>query len=198
LGLGVLSVAIAVLAVESSGGLAHGSSRPLSITMALVSGWAVLSWCLTWLVLGRGRSTLAPRPRLLVAAAIAAPVALFAWMSAFHGTYVEVLDRVGYRCLMLTLLIAALPLGGVLWLRRGVEPRRPYALGAASGATCGAWATVVIDAWCPLTNAAHLLMGHVAPLVLLIVIGALLGARHLRPRPDGDAGLDASSCSHGR
>jgi hypothetical protein len=84
-----------------------------------------------------------------------------------------------------TLVIATVPLAGFLVLRRGVEPRRPASLGAAVGATCGAWAGVIMDLWCPLTNTPHVLLGHIVPLTVLTAGGALLGLRLLgvRPRP---------------
>ena len=101
----------------------------------------------------------------------------------FHGTYAEPYERVGYRCLGLTLVMAATPLAAFLRFRRGVEPRRPSILGAAAGAACGAWAGVVVDLWCPLTAPAHALVGHALPLALLVGVGALLGRRMLGVLP---------------
>jgi hypothetical protein len=103
------------------------------------------------------------------------PIALFAWMQVFAGTYVEPFSRLGLRCMGFTLTAAALPLATILLLRRGIEPRRPTALGAAIGVICGAWASVVVAAWCPLTNAMHALVGHVAPVALLGLFGAGVG-----------------------
>jgi hypothetical protein len=174
-----LSPAIAVVLVELEGGLAHGAGRPRGVTTALVGGWLLVSVLLTSLVARRRGSSLTRRSTILTSAAVATPLLLFAWMHAFYGSYDEPFARVGYRCLALTLLIAATPLAGFMFLRRGIEPRHPMAIGSAVGAACGAWAGVVVDLWCPLTNVPHVLFGHVLPLVVLIAGGALIGARFL-------------------
>lgn len=173
----VLSFGVALGIFESMGGLEHSSGRPFAITMSLAIGWALASAALTYLALTRAGSTLARPPLLLGAAAFAAPVVMFLWLTSFEGSYVEPYERVGYRCLGMSLAMAALPLATVLVLRRGTEPRRPAAFGAIVGAMCGAWSGVLVDLWCPLTNRAHVLVGHVLPLAVLIGAGALVGAR---------------------
>jgi hypothetical protein len=174
-----VSVVVAVTVFQLAGGFAHSAGRPLGTTLAMTAGWAAASALLTWLVLGRGGSTLARRPTWLAAAALVAPLALFAWMHVFHGSYAEPYERVGYRCLGYTLVMAVTPLAAFLRFRRGVEPRRPSILGAAAGAACGAWAGVIVDLWCPLTAPMHALVGHVLPLALLIGVGAFVGNRML-------------------
>lgn len=173
------SIAFAWMVFELAGGFGHSSGRPLGLTLGLAGGWIVACAALTWLAMGRGGSTLPRRPALLVAVAMATPLVCFVWMHVFHGTYEEPYTRFGWRCLGYTLVIAAVPLAGFFFVRRGIEPRRPAALGAAVGATCGAWAGVVMDMWCPLTNTPHVVVGHVTPLVLLGVIGAVIGHRVL-------------------
>jgi hypothetical protein len=173
----VVSAGIAAAVFEGAGGFAHSAGRPLGITLAMSAGWTAASALLTWLVLSRGTSTLARRPLWLGIAAGLAPLALLAWMRVFYGTYAEPYERVGYRCLAFTLVMAATPLAAFMRFRRGVEPRRPSVLGAAAGAACGGWAGVVVDLWCPLTAPSHALVGHVLPLVLLIGVGALAGSR---------------------
>jgi hypothetical protein len=177
------SVAVAVTIFEGVGGFGHGAGRPLGITLALASGWTLVSALLTWLVIGRAGSTMSRWPLLIGAAALATPVLLFAWMHLFYGTYAEPYQAIGYRCLRYTLFMSALPLGSFLVLRRAVEPRYPSVLGAGAGAACAAWAGGLVDLWCPLTNAPHVLLGHVAPLVGAIVVGATLGHFTLGVRP---------------
>lgn len=174
-----LSAAIAIGAFQYAGGIEHSMGRPILLTCLLAAGWAVVSALLTWIVVGRGGATLARRPLVIGLAALLTPVAVVAWMQIFHGMYFEPFQRVGYRCLILTLAMAAMPLVAFMTLRRGIEPRAPTVLGAAAGATCGAWAGVLVDLWCPLTNVRHSLVGHVAPLVVLIAVGALIGGRAL-------------------
>ncbi|HEY8075667.1 MAG TPA: NrsF family protein [Labilithrix sp.] len=181
-GLVVASIALALIVFEIAGGFGHTEGRPLTLTVAIAGGWAVVSAALTWLAIGRGGSTLPRRPVVLASAALAAPIAAFVWLHLFNGAYDEPFQRVGYRCLAYTLIIAALPLAGFFVLRRGIEPRRPAALGAAVGAVCGAWSGVVVDLWCPLTNTPHVLVGHVVPLALLGFVGAVLGLRLLGVR----------------
>lgn len=169
------SVALGVTIFEGIGGLGHSSGRPLGVTITLASGWALVSAVLTWLVVGRDGLTMARRPFVILVAALVMPVAVFAWMHTFNGTYVEPFPRIGYRCLGYTLLISALPLASFLVLKRAVEPRYPAALGAGAGAACAAWSGALIDLWCPLTNSLHVLVGHVAPLVAATAVGAILG-----------------------
>jgi hypothetical protein len=169
------SVAIAVMIFETAGGFAHGAGRPLSITMALSAGWIFVSGVLTWLVLGRGHSTMSRRPAVLVGAALGAPFLVFVWMHLFNGAYTDPFQAVGYRCLRYTLMMSALPLASFMLIRRAVEPRYPSLLGAGAGAACAAWSGALVDLWCPLTNTLHVLVGHVAPLVAATAVGAVFG-----------------------
>jgi len=92
------------------------------------------------------------------------------WMHFFNAMYPrQGIFPAGWRCLAMTLAMSALPLGSLLFLRRGIEPRGPWALGAAIGASCGASAGVLVDLWCPLTDMSHVLLGHVAPILILVV-----------------------------
>lgn len=178
----IASVAAALVIFQVAGGVGHSSGRPASFTWVLAGGWAAFAAMLTWWTLARGGSTLPRRPLAMLGAAGFAPIACFAWMCVFAGRYVEPFERVGYRCFALTLAMGVLPLASFLFLRRGIEPRRPSALGAAAGAMSGAWAGVLVDLWCPLTNAPHSALGHVLPLALLIGAGALAGRRLLGVR----------------
>jgi hypothetical protein len=175
----VASIAFALMVFELAGGFDHASGRPVGLTLGLAGGWLVACAALTWLAIGRGDSTLPRRPAVLVAAAIATPLACFVWMHVFNSMYEDPFARFGWRCLAYTLVIAALPLAGFLFVRRGIEPRNPAALGAAVGATCGAWGGLVMDMWCPLTSTPHVLVGHVAPLAFLALTGAIVGHRVL-------------------
>ncbi len=176
------SVAVGVTIFEEVGGFAHGEGRPLRLTVLIAAGWVAVSMILTWLVVGRGGSTMSRRPALLLCAALASPLVVFLWMHSFYGTYTEPFERVGLRCLAYSLGIAALPLAAFLGLRRAVEPRYPAVLGAAAGATCACWAGALIDLWCPLTNTAHVLVGHIAPLLIAIAAGAVVGSQTLGAR----------------
>jgi hypothetical protein len=170
-----ISAVIAAGIFQFLGGAAHCAGRPCLTTFELAGGWGLACALVSAVVLWRPGAALPRRPSLMLAVALVTPIALFAWMQVFAGTYVEPFSRLGLRCMGFTLTAAALPLATVLLFRRGIEPRHPTALGAAIGVICGAWASVVVATWCPLTNAMHALVGHVAPVVLLGLFGACVG-----------------------
>ena len=175
----VVSLSVAIVLFDLAGGLRHGAGRPASITLVLTGGWCLASSFLTWVAFAPVGSTYRRDPTLLAATAAATPGALVIWTSVFHDTYAEPFEGAVAQCLGLTLVIAAIPLFGFMLLRRGASPASPGALGATAGAMCGAWATVIVDVWCPLTSSAHTLLGHATPLALLAALGAVVGARVL-------------------
>jgi hypothetical protein len=181
----VASIAFALLVFEWAGGIHHSDGRPATLTLAIAAGWGLFCAAISWFVLWRGRSTLGRPPFLVFGVALATPLVLIAWMHWFNTMYAEPFQRLGLRCLGYNLLMATAPLVSLIVLRRGAEPRMPWALGAGIGAVCGAWAGVLVDLWCPLTNLPHVLVGHVLPLMMLVAVGTALGMRVLglqRPR----------------
>jgi len=171
------SVGVAIMLFDLAGGFAHSRDRPFGQTVRLADGWGLFSAVLTWLVLGRGASTLARSPPVLLFATAASPFALYAWMSHFP-TWQTTSDN-EIACLLLTFGFAAVPLASFLALRRGLEPSHPGIVGAAAGAMCGALSAVLVLLWCPETDGLHALVGHVLPLVCLIALGAKIGASTL-------------------
>jgi hypothetical protein len=65
-------------------------------------------------------------------------------------------------------------------LRRAV-PVASTLRSAALGAAAGSWAGFAVFAFCPSGDRLHLLVGHVLPVIVLIVVGALASPRQLRP-----------------
>jgi hypothetical protein len=131
-----------------------------------------------WFALCRGRSMLGrSRSGLLYGIALI-PLGLFAWKVssslAFGDPMAEWPDRLGLKCLSLSLLVAAGPLLAFLAARRSA-PVQPALNGAAIGVASGACAWVLLDLWCPVASVPHLLLGHVLPLCILAGTGALLG-----------------------
>jgi hypothetical protein len=180
----ILSLAVGIGLFELAGGVAHGSARPLAVSVRLADGWALASSLLTWLALRR-KAMLVALPRSLVIATLACPVALFAWMAYFEGAYPPLAGSppaADWACLLFTLAGAATPLGCFLGLQRGVELQRPDILGAAAGTAAGAWSGVLAILWCPTTSPWHALFGHVVPITLLTCAGSLLGASMLGVR----------------
>ncbi len=181
--IGYLSASAAMLGVFAwAGGIDHAAGRPLEYTLAIASGAAVIAAIVGLWAFGRGNSMVGRPPRVLIAVAAAAPVAVFLWLVAWHPHYVDPSVRVGYRCLGLTLALAAGLLSVSLYLRRHSVALAPQAHGAALGAASGAIAGVLVDLWCPLTEPAHVLVGHVLPIVLLAGVAAVVGGNLLRVR----------------
>lgn len=180
-----LAVLAGLLFFEAWGGLAHSDGRPRGLTVAMAGGATVLALGASLVGWWRGRTMLGRPWQLLVAAPLLVPGLTLGWLLAFHDRYVEPFARVGWRCLLLSLGSGAALLAAAVWLRKGSVTNNVALTGAALGATAGAWSAVVVDLWCPLTNVPHALVGHVAPIVTLTALGALLGHVVLRWRPTG-------------
>ena len=162
------------------GGIRVGP-RPSVLVLETALGSAMLAALFATVGVGRGRSMLG-RPRSwLLTQVLLTPVCLFGWRVLVSACYpqmmVEWVDRPGVRCFALSVLLACAPLFGLLWLRRGSDPLHPRLTAAAVGAAAGAGTWVLVDLWCPVGYVPHLLLGHVLPLLLLIVLGALVGGR---------------------
>jgi hypothetical protein len=168
--------AVAMVAVFLAfGGPAHAKGRPLVDTLAIAVGATLLAIVSTRVGLGRGGSMVGRPSRALALVALAVPLATFAWLFAWHGHYVEPFQRLGLRCLALTLTCASALLLAMFWLRARTVVRAPALHGAVMGAAAGAWAGVAVDLWCPLTGPAHVALGHVLPIALLISLSAVIG-----------------------
>jgi hypothetical protein len=161
--------------------------RPLwLVAMTALGTSAIAAWALFEAV-GRGSSMLGrSRGRLMAAAAIA-PVAFLLWKVGASWDVPHMMDpwpsRPGLRCFALTALFAAWPVTALVWERRGSDPIHPRTLGMALGVASGAAAAALVDLWCPVGHIPHLLTGHLAPILLLGGLGALMGARALGIQP---------------
>jgi hypothetical protein len=161
--------------------------RPLwLVAMTALGTSAIAAWALFEAV-GRGSSMLGrSRGRLMAAAAIA-PVAFLLWKVAASWDVPHMMDpwpsRPGLRCFALTALFAAWPVTALVWEGRGSDPIHPRTLGMALGVASGAAAAALVDLWCPVGHVPHLLTGHLAPILLLGGLGALMGARALGIQP---------------
>ena len=168
-------------------GTEHGAGRASWFYVATTLGWAAVAALSMWGALARGRSALG-RPRaVLLALAVATPAALFAMMFGLAFVHPEVTlvhpERLGLKCLGLTVAAAAFPLISLALARRGSDPVHPVATGAALGAASGASSGVMVEMWCPVATPAHIAFGHILPIVLLTLLGAALGARFIAMRP---------------
>jgi hypothetical protein len=173
------------------GGPEHGAGRPSWFYFASAMSWAAVAALSMWSVLGTGGSVTGRAGPLLWMSAVGTPAVLFAVMFAFvvvdpaaTGIHPE---RLGLKCFGLTVAAAVFPLVALAVVRRGSDAVHPVATGAALGAACGASAGVMVEMWCPVGDVRHIAIGHVAPILLLAAVGALLGVRMLaiRAKPRG-------------
>jgi hypothetical protein len=159
--------------------------RPVGLVVATTKGALGIAAAAVWLALRRGRSMLGRSRRRLLCGAVLIPISLLAWKVgcsiAFGAAMVAWPERPGERCLALSLLVSAGPLLSFLAIRRSA-PVQPALNGALMGFAAGACAWVAADLWCPVAFVPHLLIGHVLPLGVLAVAGALLGRAFLEPR----------------
>jgi hypothetical protein len=177
-----LSVVATGAIFVAAGGFEHASGRPAWISSCILAGEALVAVVVTWAVLGAGRSMTGRPSAVLAVATLAVPAVVFLWLTGWHGSYVEPFAREGWMCATLTLGMAAVLLTAIVLARRRSVATHPAWVGAAVGVVSGAWADLVVDAWCPLTNAPHVLRGHVAPILALVLAGSFLGHRFLSVR----------------
>jgi hypothetical protein len=178
------AAAVAMIAMfEGAGGLAHGDSRPHDLTTWLLVGAVGIAVLGVWTALGRGGAMTGRAGSLLAGVTVAVPIASFVWLVSWHGSYADPDPKLGWRCLALTLAMGGALLGAIAYVRRGTMPVLPALHGAAAGAAAGACAGVLVDAWCPLTDASHVLVGHVGPMIALSLVGAIAGKKILDLAP---------------
>ncbi len=181
----VSALAVPLLLFALVGGPRTGP-RPLGLVATTALGTsAIAAWAL-FEAFGRGPSMLGRTRGRLFAIAVIAPVAFLIWKVAASSYVPHMMDpwptRPGLRCFAVTTLFAAWPLVALGWERWGSDPVHPRAMGLALGVAAGAAAALPVDLWCPVGHVPHLLTGHVAPMLLLGGLGALLGARVLGVR----------------
>jgi hypothetical protein len=184
----LLAVALSLSAVffDWRGGLRQ-APRPTELVLETALGALVIAAVAWWTALGRGGSMLGRPARMLTALAVLTPVALFLWKLIWSAQDAGMMDawpeRPGFRCLYLSLATGFWPLLAMLALRQGTDPNHPSVTGASMGVAAAACAWVFIDLWCPVAYVPHLMLGHVLPVAILAVAGALLGRFLLRVRP---------------
>lgn len=87
----------------------------------------------------------------------------------------------GARCASIATVVGLLTLASFTIALRRAVPVASHLRGAAIGATAGAWAGIAVFVFCPSADSQHLIAGHFLPLLALLLIGALLVPRWLRP-----------------
>jgi hypothetical protein len=175
----MISALVVPFAVWIAAGGIRVAPRPLWFVVGTALGWAVAGVWGLWASLSRQGSMLGPSRRWLHAIVILVPVLMFVWMLGWDLVDTDRLaawpGRVGWLCLKLTLAAGIWPMIALILMRRGTDPVHPGATGAAIGASVGCTTGVLLDLWCPIADPAHVLLGHVLPLLLLSFGGVLLG-----------------------
>jgi hypothetical protein len=170
------AVVVAALVFVAIGGMRVGS-RPAPLIVASGAVWGIIAVGATALALWRGRSMLgAPRAWLLGGAAAVVPLLAMSWVCLPFPAVVESAPHAfGHDavCFVLTLALAAAPLFVLVRGRVEGDPVRPAWTGAALGAAAGAWGAALIDLHCDRIDLVHVLLGHVAPVLVLTAVGAL-------------------------
>ena len=184
LGWCVLGIALPLALFITFGG-AEQATRPWPLIVATCAGTGALTLLALAVSLGRTGRTLGPSRAWLVGVALLFPILLLVWKVActavFEGMMLAWPSRPGLRCFGTSLLYGLCPLVTFLLARRRSDPVHPAALGAAFGGAGGLWAATLVDLWCPVGYPVHVVIGHVAPALLLAGLGGFVGARILPP-----------------
>jgi hypothetical protein len=169
----------------------QGHLRGYVVTLEVL--WVLVAIGATWVGIGRGRSMLGRSAASKLAVAALTPVALIvtwlvvalAWLeTVIAAAWFEVLNdtadvQFNTSCALMSIVYAIGPLIAFFAIRHRRDPSSPRQSGAAIGAVAGAWGAVVHFPFCQCTSPLHLVLGHVLPVVVLAVVGALVGDRVL-------------------
>ena len=175
------AVPLVILAASYFGG-PRAHDRPLGYIAALALAWLPIAALATWAGVGQGRSMLGRPAAWAVSVVALTPLALLASWALVASVWPSILDDPSgppqhVVCNVMTLIFAAAPLVAFGVLRRASDPVNPALTGAAIGAASAAWAALVLHVLCGFTSAVHILLGHIAPVVLITLFGALWTAR---------------------
>ena len=179
---GAFAWSVAVLALFQGVRIAP---RPAWLALATTLGAAALAAVALWMAAGRGASMLGRSRRAVMAVVLGVPLALFLWKvgltECVRGMSNAWPGRPGTRCFFVALLSGAGPFAALLWARRGTVVVDVAWMGAAMGVAAGAVGWTVNDLRCQVGYLNHLLLGHVAPVIIFVLLGLAL-ARWLAPR----------------
>lgn len=183
----VAGIVGALIVFFGTGGpdMGHRSASFFAVSAALLVAASILVSVVT---LGGFRKSMvgAPTDRLVAVALLAGPavwgieLALRTIWPQNYGHSASLQSTV--ICHLCTLGMAFGPMMALFRVRRFTDAVHPGALGAAFGASAGAWGAVLIDLHCASPDLAHIGLAHALPVLLLAGVGALLGKKLLAPR----------------
>lgn len=177
----LVAVATALVVFLMVGGI-RAVERPVSFVLVTVAGWAAIALAATWACARRGSMVGRPLGVLLLATALT-PAALGLWylISAASWGCGGPPSAPSYAlvCLSVSIALVAGPCAVMMRARWASDPAHPRATAAAVGVVAGAWAGVMMELHCERADVAHVALGHVAPALVLALLGALFGERLL-------------------
>ncbi|HUK61704.1 MAG TPA: NrsF family protein, partial [Dongiaceae bacterium] len=168
------------------GGFTPGD-RPISFVIGTTSGWIAVAIACGWLATGRGggKSMLGPPTHVLIGTVLVAPLALFGWLMLWNIVYHQAscaadISAWGKSCHSLIVAMSAVMFSAFAAIRRFGDPVHPKSSGAVMGVAAATAAGSVINLRCTCTTMLHVGVGHVLPLLVSSLLGALLGSLLLR------------------
>jgi hypothetical protein len=176
------------VAISLALGCPREGGRPAAYVATLAAAWLGVGLAATWAGVSRGRSMLGRSAAWRVLVAALTPAALFATAFvaalAWPRTRDDDAGALAHMvCVAVAMVCALGPLTAFAVVRRASDPVAPRLTGAAIGAASGAWGALVIELYCAHTSVGHIVLGHVLPVALLTLLGALVGDRVVAVRP---------------
>ena len=160
-------------------GLRHDwQDLPAPAVAATIVGLLAAALLASAIGLARGRSMLGTATEGLSLAAWGIPLLLLLLVVVIdpRGTSTamapDALLLHAWPCGLFTLLIALPLLGIALLVLRGLTLSRPGLVGACLGLAAATWGHLLIRAHCALGGAGHAILGHLLPLLPLMLLGA--------------------------
>ena len=173
-----VGMVLSVLVLAYIGG-PQPDGRPVAYFLTIAALWTGVVLVASWAGIGRGRSMLgrAPSVRVIVAALTPAALVVVTLLAGlcWPATITEpstIHDHL--LCIELGSLMAIGPLVAFAFVRRDSDPVAPRLTGAALGAVAGAWGGLFIELRCGHCSVEHVVLGHVVPVVVFALAGALI------------------------
>lgn len=153
--------------------------RPVGHFVAIATLWTLVVLGATWAGVARGRSMLGRPTSVRVTVAALTPamllVATLVVGLLWPATLAEPSTMHDHAvCIELGSLMAIGPLVAFALVRRGSDPVAPRLTGAVLGAAAGAWGGLFIELRCGHASVEHVVLGHVVPVVVMTLVGALI------------------------
>jgi hypothetical protein len=155
--------------------------------VAVFFAWLPIAVLATWAGVSRGGSMLGrPRGWLLGVVALTPAAMMGAWAAvALAWPSAMGITATGGQhvvCDVVSVVLSLGPLVAFGALRRGSDPVSPRLTGAAIATAAAAWAAMVHELMCMFSSPFHILVGHVAPILGVALLGAVFTARTVAVR----------------